>query len=88
MEDSALSEPRQTEMQQPEAQDPETQQTETQVKRVLIGATGSVASIKIPQLCRNIMQQGTAHGLQIEIAIAASSSALHFFRHTQLPETN
>ncbi|KAJ2144994.1 hypothetical protein IW136_001135 [Coemansia sp. RSA 678] len=88
MADSAPGEPRQTEMQQPEAQDPETQQTVTQVKRVLIGATGSVASIKIPQLCRNIMQQGTAHGLQIEIAIAASSSALHFFRHTQLPETN
>ncbi|KAJ2077752.1 hypothetical protein H4R24_004939 [Coemansia sp. RSA 988] len=58
------------------------------VKRVLIGATGSVASIKVPALARSIIQQGLEHNIRIEIAVAASSSALHFFRREQLPETN
>ncbi|KAJ2682265.1 hypothetical protein IWW39_006065 [Coemansia spiralis] len=57
------------------------------VRRVLIGATGSVASIKVPQLAKSIIKQGLErHGVQIEIAIAASNSALHFFRREQLPE--
>ncbi|KAJ2031645.1 hypothetical protein GGH13_005478, partial [Coemansia sp. S155-1] len=57
------------------------------VRRVLIGATGSVASIKVPQLAKSIIKQGLeVHGVQIEIAIAASNSALHFFRREQLPE--
>ncbi|KAJ2499883.1 hypothetical protein IWW47_003297 [Coemansia sp. RSA 2052] len=59
------------------------------VQRVLIGATGSVASIKVPQLAKSIIKQGLeAHGLRIEIAVAASNSALHFFRREQLPEEN
>ncbi|KAJ1890947.1 hypothetical protein LPJ81_005839, partial [Coemansia sp. IMI 209127] len=55
-------------------------------KRVFIGATGSVASIKVPLLARSIIAQGQAQNLKIEIAIAASNSALHFFRQEQLPE--
>ncbi|KAI8319987.1 flavoprotein [Martensiomyces pterosporus] len=55
-------------------------------KRVLIGATGSVASIKVPQLAKSIQKLGRAHGLNIEIGIAASNSALHFFRKEQLVE--
>ncbi|KAJ1809675.1 hypothetical protein LPJ56_004503 [Coemansia sp. RSA 2599] len=55
------------------------------VKRVLLGATGSVASIKVPQLARSIIEKGEEHNLQVEIAIAASNSALHFFRREQLP---
>ncbi|KAJ2720513.1 hypothetical protein GGI07_004558 [Coemansia sp. Benny D115] len=58
------------------------------VKRVFLGATGSVASIKVPQLARNIIDQGAKQGLRIEIAIAASNSALHFFRREQLPSTD
>ncbi|KAJ2157892.1 hypothetical protein GGF46_004178 [Coemansia sp. RSA 552] len=57
------------------------------VKRVLIGATGSVASIKVPALARSIVEQGREQGLRIEIAVAASASALHFFRSEQLAET-
>ncbi|KAJ1725856.1 hypothetical protein LPJ61_005610 [Coemansia biformis] len=57
-------------------------------KRVLIGATGSVASIKVPALARSIIQQGQAQGVRIEIAVAASNSALHFFRREQLPEAD
>ncbi|KAJ1643577.1 hypothetical protein J3B02_002954 [Coemansia erecta] len=55
------------------------------VKRVLLGATGSVASIKVPQLARLIIEKGLNHNLQIEIAVTASNSALHFFRREQLP---
>ncbi|KAJ2848149.1 hypothetical protein IWW36_003469 [Coemansia brasiliensis] len=65
-----------------------TEQPGVAVKRVLIGATGSVASIKVPLLARHIIQQGHEQNLQIEIAIAASTSALHFFRREQLPETS
>ncbi|KAJ2655444.1 hypothetical protein IWW48_005531 [Coemansia sp. RSA 1200] len=53
--------------------------------RVLVGATGSVASIKIPQLVRSIVSQGRAQNMRIEVAVAASNSALHFFRQEQLP---
>ncbi|KAJ2705915.1 hypothetical protein FB645_002002 [Coemansia sp. IMI 203386] len=55
------------------------------VKRVLLGATGSVASIKIPYLAKQIIEKGHSRGLQIELSIAASNSALHFFRREQLP---
>ncbi|KAJ2795150.1 hypothetical protein H4R21_005228 [Coemansia helicoidea] len=58
------------------------------VKRVVLGATGSVASIKVPALARSIIQQGRERGLRIEIAVAASASALHFFRREQLPEAD
>ncbi|KAJ2537783.1 hypothetical protein EV175_006619 [Coemansia sp. RSA 1933] len=61
---------------------------EPTIKRVLIGATGSVASIKVPLLARSIIAQGQAQNLKIETAIAASNSALHFFRQEQLPEEN
>ncbi|KAJ1948813.1 hypothetical protein EC988_005020 [Linderina pennispora] len=53
-------------------------------KRVLIGATGSVASIKVPQLAKELQRQGQLANLNIEVAIAASNSALHFFRKEQL----
>ncbi|KAJ2351145.1 hypothetical protein GGF43_004115, partial [Coemansia sp. RSA 2618] len=66
--------------------DSQQQHPELPVKRVLIGATGSVASIKIPLLARSIIQHGLTQNLRIEIAIAASTSALHFFRLEQLPE--
>ncbi|KAJ1790619.1 hypothetical protein LPJ59_005130, partial [Coemansia sp. RSA 2399] len=62
--------------------------SEPNTKRVFIGATGSVASIKVPLLARSIIAQGQAQNLTIEIAIAASNSALHFFRQEQLPEEN
>ncbi|KAJ1896865.1 hypothetical protein LPJ66_003728 [Kickxella alabastrina] len=54
-------------------------------KHVLLGATGSVASIKIPQLAQNILTLGHHHNLSITISIAASASSLHFFRQSQLP---
>ncbi|KAJ2777639.1 hypothetical protein H4R18_005050 [Coemansia javaensis] len=62
-------------------------QQQQPARRVLLGATGSVASIKVPALARSIVQQGLAQGLRIEVAVAASASALHFFRREQLPET-
>ncbi|KAJ2397446.1 hypothetical protein GGI05_000640, partial [Coemansia sp. RSA 2603] len=55
------------------------------VKRVLIGATGSVASIKVPQLAQTLLTLASTHNLSLEISIAASNSALHFFRREQLP---
>ncbi|KAJ2781368.1 hypothetical protein GGI15_003234 [Coemansia interrupta] len=54
-------------------------------KRVLIGATGSVASIKVPQLAQTLLTLSSSHNLDLEISIAASNSALHFFRRSQLP---
>ncbi|PIA17560.1 HAL3-like domain protein [Coemansia reversa NRRL 1564] len=66
----------------------ESGETAQLTKRVLIGATGSVASIKVPALARSIIQQGLQQNIRIEIAVAASSSALHFFRREQLPEVD
>ncbi|KAJ1722052.1 hypothetical protein LPJ53_003491 [Coemansia erecta] len=54
-------------------------------RRVLIGATGSVASIKVPQLAQTLLALSATHNLDLEISIAASNSALHFFRREQLP---
>ncbi|KAJ2514768.1 hypothetical protein H4217_005570 [Coemansia sp. RSA 1939] len=64
---------------------PELEAANPRPLRVLVGATGSVASIKIPELVRSIVAQGRAQNMRIEVAVAASNSALHFFRQEQLP---
>ncbi|KAG0333126.1 hypothetical protein BG000_009453 [Podila horticola] len=45
-------------------------------KRVLIGATGSVASIKIPIIVRTLVEE---IGDLVEIKVVTTNAALHFF---------
>ncbi|KAF9585751.1 hypothetical protein BGW38_000909 [Lunasporangiospora selenospora] len=45
-------------------------------KRILIGATGSVASVKIPLIVRTLVEE---LGDLIEIKVVATNAALHFF---------
>ncbi|KAF6265635.1 flavin mononucleotide-binding protein 3 [Scenedesmus sp. NREL 46B-D3] len=48
--------------------------------RILVAATGSVAAIKIPQLCQLLQQLG-------EVKLASTKSAAYFFTQEQLPES-
>ncbi|KAF9305680.1 hypothetical protein BGZ74_009323 [Mortierella antarctica] len=45
-------------------------------KRVLIGATGSVASVKIPIIVRTLVEE---IGDLVEIKVVTTNAALHFF---------
>ncbi|KAJ8304033.1 hypothetical protein KUTeg_017616 [Tegillarca granosa] len=49
-------------------------------KRVLIGCTGSVASIKVPNLVQELMNLDD----QVEIKVVATENSLHFFDHSTL----
>ncbi|XP_012940760.1 uncharacterized protein LOC101860265 [Aplysia californica] len=49
-------------------------------KRVLIGCTGSVASIKIPPLVNALRQSG----FQMDIKVVSTQNALHFFSKDEL----
>lgn len=42
--------------------------------------TGSVAAIKVPQLCQLLLQLGC------EVKVASTKSALYFFNQQQLPD--
>ncbi|WIA34321.1 hypothetical protein OEZ86_012660 [Tetradesmus obliquus] len=48
--------------------------------RILLAATGSVAAIKVPQLCQLLQQLG-------EVKVASTKSAAYFFSQEQLPES-
>lgn len=50
------------------------------VKHVLIGCTGSVASIKIPPLIEALKQSRT----EVEIKVVATEHSLHFFNKDEL----
>ncbi|KAF9334175.1 hypothetical protein BGZ91_010971 [Linnemannia elongata] len=45
-------------------------------KRILIGATGSVASVKIPLIVKTLIEEV---GHLVEIKVVATTAALHFF---------
>ncbi|KAF9153746.1 hypothetical protein BG015_002719 [Linnemannia schmuckeri] len=45
-------------------------------KRILIGATGSVASVKIPIIVKTLVEEV---GHLVEIKVVATTAALHFF---------
>eukprot|EP00882_Tetradesmus_deserticola_P016707 GHRQ01017862.1.p1 GENE.GHRQ01017862.1~~GHRQ01017862.1.p1 ORF type:complete len:200 (+),score=62.19 GHRQ01017862.1:547-1146(+) len=47
--------------------------------RILLAATGSVAAIKIPQLCQLLQQLG-------DVKLASTKSAAYFFTQEQLPK--
>ncbi|KAF9942612.1 hypothetical protein BGZ67_000836 [Mortierella alpina] len=46
-------------------------------KRILIGATGSVASVKIPIIVKTLLEE---MGNQVEVKVVATNPALHFFQ--------
>ncbi|KAJ8681395.1 hypothetical protein QAD02_017182 [Eretmocerus hayati] len=48
-------------------------------KKVLVGCTGSVATIKLPQLVQNLSQHN------IEVRIVVTERAKHFLKDAQLP---
>jgi phosphopantothenoylcysteine decarboxylase len=45
---------------------------------LLIGVTGSVATIKLPQLIENIVQQGRDDGVEWTVKVVATANAMHF----------
>eukprot|EP00879_Flechtneria_rotunda_P002884 GHRR01003100.1.p1 GENE.GHRR01003100.1~~GHRR01003100.1.p1 ORF type:complete len:204 (+),score=70.46 GHRR01003100.1:273-884(+) len=47
--------------------------------RILLAATGSVAAIKFPQLCRLLQQLG-------EVKVASTKAASYFIKQQQLPQ--
>ncbi|KAF9896163.1 hypothetical protein BX616_008020 [Lobosporangium transversale] len=51
-------------------------------KHVLIGATGSVASVKIPIIVKTLLEE---MGDLIEVKVVATTFALHFFDPKQVP---
>lgn len=49
--------------------------------RILLGATGSVAAVRIPALCSALLEQGH------EVRVAATEPALYFFDRVDLPRS-
>lgn len=47
--------------------------------RIIVGATGSVASVRVPVLCASLVEQGH------EVRVVATEPALYFFRANELP---
>ena len=47
--------------------------------RVLLGVSGSVAAIKVPELAQQLSDAGH------EVSVVATCAALHFFNGSQLP---
>lgn len=54
-------------------------------KNILIGCTGSVATIKLPLLCEQMIQKATTFGLKIDIKVVTTEHAKHFFEINELP---
>ncbi|KAI7830320.1 flavoprotein [Gamsiella multidivaricata] len=51
-------------------------------KRVLIGATGSVASVKIPIIVKTLLEEMSE---QVEVKVVTTDAALHFFDRKTIP---
>lgn len=51
-------------------------------KHILIGCTGSVASLKIPNLVKELLEKNN----NFKIQIITTEHAKHFFKETELPE--
>ncbi|XP_061197359.1 phosphopantothenoylcysteine decarboxylase-like [Saccostrea echinata] len=58
-----------------------TDQEQDKKKRVIVGCTGSVASIKIPLLIQELKNLNE----KVEIKVVATDHALHFFNKDSLP---
>ncbi|XP_045772670.1 phosphopantothenoylcysteine decarboxylase [Maniola jurtina] len=55
---------------------------------LIIGVTGSVATIKLPLLVQSLMDLNlTAQGYHFEIKIVCTEPAKHFFKQADLPES-
>ncbi|XP_053609711.1 phosphopantothenoylcysteine decarboxylase isoform X1 [Plodia interpunctella] len=52
--------------------------------KILIGATGSVASLKIPILAKSLLDLNE-QGFDFEVRIVVTEKAKHFFQLTELP---
>lgn len=61
--------------------------TSTKTLKILIGCTGSVASVKIPVLVQQLMQQRFAGYVATELKIVATDKALHFFDRSLIPRS-
>ncbi|XP_038077472.1 phosphopantothenoylcysteine decarboxylase-like [Patiria miniata] len=59
---------------------PQPSASATTKKHVLVGCTGSVASIKVPQLVRELMKHE-----QLQVSVVATEKACHFFQASDLP---
>lgn len=58
---------------------------ETPQKNILIGVTGSVATIKLPLLCQQLKLRATQTGMGCDIKVITTSRAQHFFDAAALP---
>lgn len=55
--------------------------------KILIGCTGSVATIKLPVLVNTLLEQTEVQKSVIEIIVIATERAKHFFSKTDLPKS-
>ncbi|CAK1580606.1 unnamed protein product [Parnassius mnemosyne] len=53
--------------------------------KLLIGATGSVAALKIPLLLESLIKLNGIHQYKFEISIVVTEHAKHFFNSSELP---
>lgn len=54
-------------------------------KNILIGCTGSVATIKLPLLCQHLESTAKTIGLKLNIKVITTERAKHFFDPKELP---
>eukprot|EP01147_Barroeca_monosierra_P001429 gene1429-4590_t len=54
---------------------------------ILLGCTGSVASIKVPDVVEALQSISTSAGRKLEVKIVATASALHFVQKESLTST-
>lgn len=59
---------------------------EAQTKNILIGCTGSVATIKLTILCDQLKLRALSAGLEIDIKVITTEHAKHFFDPKDLAE--
>lgn len=56
-------------------------------KNLLIGCTGSVATIKLPLLCEQLQSKATELNIILNIKVITTERAKHFFDSKDLPNT-
>lgn len=59
----------------------------TKTLNVLIGCTGSVASVKIPVLVQQLLCQRFQGYAAVDLKVVATKRALHFFERLMIPRT-
>eukprot|EP00043_Microstomoeca_roanoka_P002991 m.41840 g.41840 ORF g.41840 m.41840 type:complete len:201 (-) comp11864_c0_seq1:310-912(-) len=53
---------------------------------ILVGCTGSVASVKVPELVEKLSSASTADGRSIQVRVVATKYSMHFFDRDKIGE--